>query len=65
MLVGAEGWSASAGASGPLPGGLDPTLPPPPGSLGPEGHMNEDEEDEAALIWVTWCEGCFKKHVAD
>ncbi|CAG05294.1 unnamed protein product, partial [Tetraodon nigroviridis] len=56
MLVGAEGWSASAGASGPLPGGLDPTLPPPPGSLGPEGHMNEDEEDEAALIWEALCD---------
>lgn len=52
MLVGAEGWSASAGPSDPSLGGCDPPVPALPGSLSPEGHMNEEEEDEAALIWV-------------
>lgn len=54
MLVGAEGWSASAEPSEPLLGGFDPTVPPLPSSLSPEGHVNEEEEDEAALIWVMW-----------
>lgn len=54
MLVGAEGWSASADPSEPLLGGFHPTVPSLPGSLSPEGHMNEEEEDEAALIWVIW-----------
>lgn len=53
-LVGAEGWSGSADPSEPLLGGFDAPVAPLPGSLSPEGHMNEEEEDEAALIWVMW-----------
>lgn len=56
-LVGAEGWSGSADPSGPsepLLGGFDPPVAPLPGTLSPEGRMNEEEEDEAALIWVIW-----------
>lgn len=53
MLVGAEGWSA-ADPSEPLLGGFEPTVPAPPGPLSPGGHTNENEDEEAALIWVMW-----------
>lgn len=52
MLVGVEGWSGRADPSEPMSGRLDAAMPPLPGSLSPEGRMNEEDEDEAALIWV-------------
>lgn len=52
MLVGAEGWSGRADPSEPPLGRVDAAMPPLPGSLSPEGGMNEEDEDEAALIWV-------------
>ncbi|TNM92127.1 hypothetical protein fugu_019139 [Takifugu bimaculatus] len=52
MLVGVEGWSGRAEPSEPMSGRLDAAMPPLPGSLSPEGRMNEEDEDEAALIWV-------------
>lgn len=52
MLVGAEGWSGRADPSEPMLGGFDPAVRPLPASLSPEGRMNEEDEDEAALIWV-------------
>uniref|UniRef100_H2VDQ9 RILP-like protein 1 n=1 Tax=Takifugu rubripes TaxID=31033 RepID=H2VDQ9_TAKRU len=35
---------------------LDAAMPPLPGSLSPEGRMNEEDEDEAALIWEALCD---------
>lgn len=55
MLVGAQGWSGRADPSGPLLGRFDPTTRPLPCSLSPEKHMTEEDEDEAALIWVMRC----------
>lgn len=52
MLVGAEGWSGRADPSEPMLGGFDPAVRPLPASLSPEGRMNEEDEDEAGLIWV-------------
>lgn len=43
VLVGAEGWSDRPDPSDPRP---------PPGSLSPEGHEDEEAEDEAVLLWV-------------
>ncbi|XP_029693303.1 RILP-like protein 1 isoform X2 [Takifugu rubripes] len=53
MQVGVEGWSGRADPSEPMSGRLDAAMPPLPGSLSPEGRMNEEDEDEAALIWVS------------
>lgn len=52
VLVGAEGWSDRPDPSEPMSGGFDPAPRPPPGSLSPEGHEDEEAEDEAVLLWV-------------
>lgn len=52
MLVGAEGWSDRSDPSELMLGGFDPALPPLPGSLSPDGHEDEEAEDEAVLLWV-------------
>lgn len=49
--MGAEGWSDRSDPSE-LMGGFDPALRPLPGSLSPEGHEDEEAEDEAVLLWV-------------
>nr|XP_046230460.1 RILP-like protein 1 isoform X2 [Scatophagus argus]XP_046230462.1 RILP-like protein 1 isoform X3 [Scatophagus argus] len=49
LLVGAEGWSDR----------LEPSelnRPPLPGSLSPEGHEDEEAEDEAVLLWEAMCD---------
>ncbi|XP_029693306.1 RILP-like protein 1 isoform X5 [Takifugu rubripes] len=56
MQVGVEGWSGRADPSEPMSGRLDAAMPPLPGSLSPEGRMNEEDEDEAALIWEALCD---------
>ncbi|XP_056874634.1 RILP-like protein 1 isoform X1 [Takifugu flavidus] len=56
MLAGVEGWSGRADPSEPMSGRLDAAVPPLPGSLSPEGRMNEEDEDEAALIWEALCD---------
>ncbi|XP_029693305.1 RILP-like protein 1 isoform X4 [Takifugu rubripes] len=56
MQVGVEGWSGRADPSEPMSGRLDAAMPPLPGSLSPEGRMNEEDEDEAALIWEAMCD---------
>lgn len=52
MVVGAEGRPGRADPSEPMLGRADAAMPPLPASLSPEGRMNEEDEDEAALIWV-------------
>lgn len=53
VVLGAEGWSDTSDPSELLLGGVDPPLPALPGSLSPEGHEEEEEaEDEAVLLWV-------------
>jgi len=52
VVLGAEGGSDRPGSSEPVLGGSDPSSARPPGSLSPEGHEDEDEEEEAVLLWV-------------
>ncbi|XP_034565050.1 RILP-like protein 1 isoform X3 [Notolabrus celidotus] len=51
-MLGAEGWSPSEL----MVGGFDPPPRPPPGSLSPEGHEDEEAEDEAVLLWEAMCD---------
>ncbi|XP_068430192.1 RILP-like protein 1 isoform X1 [Clinocottus analis] len=51
----AESWSDRLEPSELVLGSFDPASPPPPGSLSPEGHEEEDE-DEAVLLWEALCE---------
>ena len=52
VVLGAEGWSDTPDPSELMLGGVDPPLPPLPGSLRLEGHEDEEAEDEAVLLWV-------------
>ncbi|XP_056289116.1 RILP-like protein 1 isoform X2 [Pseudoliparis swirei] len=56
VVLGAEGGSDRPGSSEPVLGGSDPSSARPPGSLSPEGHEDEDEEEEAVLLWEALCE---------
>ncbi|KAF1377856.1 hypothetical protein PFLUV_G00205090 [Perca fluviatilis] len=56
VVVGAESWSDRPDPSELMLGGFDPSLP---GSLSPEGHPedgNEEAEDEAVLLWEAMCD---------
>ncbi|KAM8743163.1 RILP-like protein 1 isoform X3 [Acanthopagrus latus] len=56
VVLGAEGWSDTPDPSELMLGGVDPPLPPLPGSLSPEGHEDEEAEDEAVLLWEAMCD---------
>ncbi|XP_041666884.1 RILP-like protein 1 isoform X3 [Cheilinus undulatus] len=56
VVVGAEGWSDRPDPSELTVGGFDPSPRPLPGSLSPEGHEDEEAEDEAVLLWEALCE---------
>uniref|UniRef100_UPI0037E76DA6 RILP-like protein 1 isoform X4 n=1 Tax=Semicossyphus pulcher TaxID=241346 RepID=UPI0037E76DA6 len=56
VLVGAEGWSDRPDPSELVLGGFDPPPQPLPGSLSPEGHEDEEAEDEAVLLWEAMCD---------
>ncbi|CAK6955993.1 RILP-like protein 1 isoform X2 [Scomber scombrus] len=55
-VLGAEGWSDSSDPPQLSPGGFDPAPRPLPGSLSPEGHEDEEAEEEAVLLWEALCE---------
>ncbi|XP_041666883.1 RILP-like protein 1 isoform X2 [Cheilinus undulatus] len=56
VVVGAEGWSDRPDPSELTVGGFDPSPRPLPGSLSPEGHEDEEAEDEAVLLWEAMCD---------
>ncbi|XP_061589833.1 RILP-like protein 1 isoform X4 [Cololabis saira] len=57
VVSGAEGWSIRLDPGKLIQSGFDPALQPLPGSLSPEGHEDEEAEDEeAVLLWEALCE---------
>ncbi|KAM6902579.1 RILP-like protein 1 isoform 2-T2 [Xenentodon cancila] len=57
VVSGAEGWSDRPDPRELIPGGFHPTLQPLSGSLSPEGHEDEETEDEeAVLLWEAMCD---------
>ncbi|KAM6975476.1 RILP-like protein 1 isoform 2-T2 [Tautogolabrus adspersus] len=55
-VMGAEGWSNRPDPSELMEGGFEPPPQPLPGSLSPEGHLDEEAEDEAVLLWEAMCD---------
>nr|XP_029137442.1 LOW QUALITY PROTEIN: RILP-like protein 1 [Labrus bergylta] len=54
--MGAEGWSNRPEPSELMEGGFEPPPQPLPGSLSPEGPLDEEAEDEAVLLWEAMCD---------